>query len=396
MFRKNKIRWLLVVVAMVAVSLSAYGAIFYAWPKITLLAPDQVVENFRSMERIFPSRDIHASPQPRPLKEAPAAIASHYEFGGEQRSLEEFLQRSATTGFLVIQGERIVDERYFQGNTADSRATSYSVAKSFVATLVGIAWQEGLIEHLEDPISRYVPALAGSGFDGVPITDVLQMASGIAFTESYTDKSADSYRMFDEMFMFFRPMTSVIRDYGVRHPPGQQFDYVSINTQALGLLVEAVSGMSLSAYLEQKLWQPMGASADAKWLLDLYGTELAFWGLNASARDFARFGMLYRDGGMANGRQILSPDWIRRAVTPDKPFLQPGQINQHWGYQYQWWVPAPAQGDYLAIGIWGQMIYVNPAAGTVVVKTSADPEFIHHEHEAVTAFRAIAQGLAAQ
>lgn len=370
-----------------------YWAVAYSYPKITLMSPVHVTENFRSMAEIFPSARITRSAKPLQLETAEQTLSRFYAFKQEKRELDDFLKRSKTTGFLVLHQDRIIAERYFLGNDAASLATSFSVAKSFVATLVGIAWQEGLITSLAEPVTHYVPALRGTGFDGVPIADILQMSSGIKFSEDYDDKSSDAYRIFDELFLFMRPLNQAITDYGSQHKAGQQFYYASINTQALAMLIEAVSGMPVASYLQEKLWQPMGASSDARWLQDLYGTEIAFWGLNATARDYAKLGLLYSHGGVLNGQRILSEEWIALATRPDKAFLQAGQIDQAWGYQYQWWVPAPEQGDFMAIGIWGQMIYVNPAAQLVIVKTSADPDFKQHEVEAVAAFRAIASGI---
>lgn len=368
----------------------------YAWPKITFLWPAHVQENFRHLAQIFPVREIKRSSAPRPWQTDHRPLSVDYQYGGTMHSLEAFLQRSATTSFLVIHRGKIIDERYFTGYRQDDQATSFSVAKSFVATLVGVALEEGLIRSLDDDISEYVPALRGSGFEGASIADVLQMSSGIDFSERYDDDSTDAFRIFDQMYLWRYGIQDITGSFGRSTPPGQTFHYASINTQALGMLVSEVSGRSLADYFQEKLWQPLGAESDASWMTDTHGSEVAFMGLNATPRDFARLGVLYLNNGRVGARRLLPESWVQRATTPDKSWLQPGQIDQDWGYQYQWWVPRAQQGDFSAIGIWGQFVYVNPQAELVIVKTSADANFKPHEFEAITLFRAIANRLSSE
>lgn len=377
----------------VVVLLVGYAWVSYLEPKLSLFAPDKVAHNFAHMDEVFPARTIAQSATPYQFVENAKDIPMQYEFADEVRALDEFLARSQTTSFLVIQDDAIVHEAYFAGYDQESTATSFSVAKSFVSTLVGIALDEGLIEDVHDPITKYVPELAGSGFDGVSIAHVLQMSSGIDFSETYDDQSSDAFTIFNRMFITMQPIDKITPSYGTHNEAGREFEYASINTQALTMLLRAVTGQDMTSYLEQKLWQPLGMAHDGSWMVDNYGTEVGFMGLNATARDFAKLGLLFLHDGEFNGQQIVSAEWVAQATTPDRDFLQPGQIDEDWGYQYQWWIPRDAQGDFAAIGIWGQMIYVNPAANVVIVKTSADENFKAHEYEAIAAFRAIAAGL---
>lgn len=396
MSRRKKVYWLTGLVGGVMVFVAAFVWFSYAEPKLSLFHPERVAANFAHMDRIFPARVIRKSTTPYQFAENITPIPMYYEFGGKRRSLEEFLARSKTTGLLVIQNDAIVHEEYFAGYDTGSRATSFSVAKSFVSTLVGIALDDGLIEDVHDPITRYVPELAGSGFDGVPIAHILQMTSGIDFSEDYDDESTDVFKIYDRMFMTMESTNKIAASYGSRGESGREFHYASINTHALAMLVRAVTGQDLTGYLEQRLWQPLGMAHDGFWLLDMHGTEVGWWGLNATLRDFAKLGLLYLHEGQFNGQQIVSAEWVAQATIPDADFLQPGQIDEDWGYQYQWWIPRDSQGDFAAIGIWGQMIYVNPAADVVIVKTSADEDFKAHEFEAIMAFRAIARELEAR
>ena len=377
-------------VAAVALILGIIGY-NYVWPKLSLFYPEHRVERFRSLSSAFPARPVKAAAGAQALPEALAPIVSSYQYRGIERQLDAFLERSATTAFIVIKDGTIVHEAYFQGNTEEDLVTSFSVAKSIVSTLVGVAIDEGLIESVNDPITKYVPDLVASGFDGVPIIDTLTMSSGVDFSEKYDDETTDAFTIYNKLFLHFRPITEVIKDYGSRRAAGQKFEYASINTQSLGQLVEAVSDMSIADYLSAKIWQPMGATRDANWTTDNYGNVLAFWGLNATARDFAKFAVLISNQGAGAGKQIVSADWIGRATSASAQRLGRGQIDQHWGYGYQWWLPKGSATDFAAIGIWGQFIYVDPASKTVIVKFSADPNFKQHEPEAIAAFRAIAQ-----
>lgn len=388
--KRQSLLWLVI---LLSISLFEGCSTFhYFHSKLTLFDEDYVVDNFRHMNQIFPSREIKASDTPLVLKKSEQPIRTYYTCDGEIRDLKEFLNRSRTTGFLVIKDGTIIHEKYFEGYGSDDKTTSFSMAKSFIATLVGIALDEGRIKSVNDPISDYVEDLKNTGFDGVPIVAVLQMSSGVNFTEDYKDKSTDAFTIYNDMYLFMNPITSIIRKYERTEAYGVTFHYASINTQALGMLVQAVyQGKSISWVLQEKLWRPIGAEKDASWLLDQHGNEVSFWGLNATLKDFAKLGLLYLNNGQLNGRRIISENWIKKSVNPDKPYLQPGRIDNDWGYQYHWWVPRLSEGDYAAIGIWGQFIYVNPRAGIVIVKTSADKAFKQHEYEAITAFRSIAE-----
>jgi CubicO group peptidase (beta-lactamase class C family) len=354
----------------------------YLEPKVTLFEPAKVAINFRQMERAFPTRRIPASSQPRPLVET--TLVPAYDLAPE---LPAFLERSRTTSFLVLHQGNLAHESYYQGYDAESRATSFSVAKSFVSALVGIALQEGAISSLDDPVERYRPELGSGGFAGVTIRHLLQMSSGIAFSEHYDDPRSDFSLINRRVYAQLQPVDRVAASFEAAEPPGQTFNYASINTHVLAMVLEAATGKSLAEYLSDKLWEPLGATAEASWVTDLYGQEIGFWGLNARPRDFARLGLLYLQEGMWDGVEVVPASWIEESTRADRPFLQRGQIEGDWGYQYQWWLPRGDEDDFAAIGIWGQFIYVNRDRDLVVVKTSADPDYKRHEFEAIQLFR---------
>jgi len=248
-------------------------------------------------------------------------------------------------------------------------------------------------------ITDYIPKLKGSGYEGVPIKHVLQMSSGVKFDEVYNDMFSDINLMFYKVFGCGQPIYDYIAGLGSEHPSGETSYYRSCDTQALGMLVSAVTGKSASAYLEEKIWGKIGMEYDALWSTDNNGAELTFAFLNAALRDYAKFGRLFLRNGNWDGEQIVSEEWVRESVTPDNPNLKPGKKPEgyetfgNFGYQYQWWIPDNPDGEYMAIGVWGQYIYVYPKEDMVIVKTSVDPDFYKNDDETVAVFRSIAAHL---
>jgi CubicO group peptidase (beta-lactamase class C family) len=345
--------------------------------------PAHYIGSFRHMDEIFPTRVVRRAGPVFELPRGEAIATLTYSFGGTTRDIEDYFRRTRTTGFLVVKDGQIVFERYMQGADETARFTSWSVAKSFVSTLVGLAIDDGLIRSVDDPISDYIPELKGSGYEAVPIKAVLQMSSGVDFEEDYGNASSDFERLWNQSVHFNRtPVTQFAAKSKSARPAFEKFDYVSIDTVALGWLVSRVTGKSLSDYLSEKLWGPLGMEADATWITDDFdhnpaANEAAFCCLNARLRDYARFGLLMLQGGAWQGRQLLPEGWVAAATRPDRPQVQPGRLYDGYplGYQYQWWTFPGADRAFTAQGINGQFLYINPAHQTVIVVTSAWPSF---------------------
>jgi CubicO group peptidase (beta-lactamase class C family) len=368
---------------------------------MTLFDPDVRVENFRSMDRLMPATTVHAPGAPFRFSRAERPLEVRYEFEGEERTLEQFLERASATGLLVVKDDAVVTERYFQGADERTTFTSWSVAKSFVSTLVGMTLGEGLIESLDDPISRYAPELEESAYAGVPIRHVLQMSSGVDFDERYDRRTSDINTFFAKIFALGRRAESVIFDFGRDGPSGEVFHYVSLDTQALGLMLRRIHGKSLATLLEERIWKPLGMEHDARWNVDTEaegGVELAFCCLNATLRDYAKLGRLYLRGGDWNGERLLPEGWTTEATRPSSPHLLPGASPYGYGrrgYQYQWWSPENPEGEYFAAGVWGQYVYVSEPDRLIIARTSVDPDFRPHMEESVAVFRAIRDALRA-
>lgn len=256
---------------------------------------------------------------------------------------------------------------------------------------MGIAVAEGHVGSVEDPLGKYIPEFKNTKLEDIPIKACLQMASGIDFNED-ADMSGFSMRT-----LMGSPAMKVIAKYGMQEEPYTYRRYLSINTEILGKVITNATGYSLAEYMEEKLWKKIGAAHDAYWTLS-NGTELAMGGLSVSLRDYARFARLYLNGGIYNGEQILSESWVRDSMDVSAEYSKPGANYDAYnaiGYGYQWWVPEGEEGEFMAIGVYGQWIYVNPAKQIIIVKTSADPNFMEKGYELkhVEFFRAVADGI---
>ncbi len=356
-----------------------------------LFSPEERVENHRNMKRIFPWRDIAASPAPVTFPKAEKPLLAEFQYDGATKKLDEFLQRTQTTSLLVIKNGTIVNEKYFQGSDEKSQFTSWSVAKSFLSTLAALAMKDGLIKSLDDTAEQYVPELKGKAYGTVSIRQLLQMSSGIKFDETYTNKLSDINMLFYRVFLAGASINEIMTGYERDVPAGSRFQYVSSDSQVLSWVLTKASGMSLTKYMQTRLWAPLGMESSAYWSIEREGgAEVAYCCLNAAARDFAKLGQLYLDQGKWKGQQFLPEGWVKEATRPSQDYLKPeASALKLRGYQYQWWVPAGYDGEYFANGVWGQMIWVSEKTNTVIVKTSVDQAYRSHLAETFAVMRAL-------
>lgn len=273
---------------------------------------------------------------------------------------DAYLANSNTVAFLIIKNDTIQYENYFNGYDKESIVASFSMAKSITSILIGCAIDDKLIGSVDEPVVQYVPELKKNGFDEkLTIKHVLQMKSGIKFSESYSDPFGDA-----ATYYYGTNLRKAIRKMKPLQEPDKSFEYSSGDTQLLGLVLErALKNRSITSYLEEKLWKPMGMEYDASWSLDRKkdGFEKTYCCVNARARDFAKIGRLYLNKGNWNGKQLVSKSWVVESTKAD---TGPTDVNY---YKYQWWLPT-ATGDFMAKGILGQYIYVNPAKNLIVVR----------------------------
>ncbi len=353
---------------------------------------ENLAYTFQHTPEIQPTKKISKGETPFSFqKEDNITLANGFTFQEKFYPTEEFIEDTKTSALLVIQNDRIKYEKYFFGGDENTLFSSNSMGKSFVSALMGIAVSEGYVKSIEDPIGAYIPEFVGTELENIPIRACLKMASGINFNED-TDMSH-----FSMQTLMGKSAMKVIAKYGIQEAPYTYRRYLSINTEILGQVIKNATGYSLAEYMEEKLWKKIGASHDAYWTLS-NGTELAMGGLSVSLRDYARFARLYLKEGNYNGEQILPKDWVRDSFDISESYAKPGANQDAYnaiGYGYQWWIPEGEKGEFMAIGVYGQWIYVNPEKQVIIVKTSADPDFMESGYELkhVEFFRAITQNL---
>jgi CubicO group peptidase (beta-lactamase class C family) len=301
-----------------------------------------------------------------------------YTYQGIEREadLNRLLQTSGTTAFIVIQDDVILFEDYFNGYERDSINTSFSVAKSFASTLVGIAIDEGYIEGVEEPITTYLPELVGAGFENITIGHLLSMASGIKYDECCLLRGDDSLTYYyPDLRKLALENTFITKEIGV------YFHYNNYHTLLIGLILERATGMDVAEYLEEKIWKQLGMEFDASWSIDSTETGFAKMesGINARAIDFAKFGRLLLEEGMWNGSRIISETWVNAATAPVFQAEEAADNNTEnyqylldndFYYKYFWWGLRidDANYDFFARGKYGQTIYISPRKNAVVVR----------------------------
>jgi CubicO group peptidase (beta-lactamase class C family) len=326
--------------------------------------------NFRNSAQIFETRTVAKGPATSALPAGPkAAMPANYE---------NWARRTYTNALLVIHDGKVVFEDYRNRTTPEDRFISFSMAKTITALLVGLAVEDGKIASIDDPVSRYVPELAGGGYDGVSIRHVLQMRSGVAYEERYDFGDKPSLAALIHMNAIvankerFADRATTI---GKAAEPGSRFNYATLDTAVLGWVVERATGEKLASYMSRRLWQPLGAEADGFWIADGpqgVGRELSGMGYNARLRDFGRLGLMLLNKGKAGGRQVVPEAWVRQQTTMI-PFAASAALGLGKGYGFQTWQLDSEPGAYSAVGLAGQFIYVHPASNTVIVKLSHFP-----------------------
>ena len=369
------------------------------WISFTLFSDDTRVDNFRSFHTLFPSERAEAGVDTWEFSRDTRPLPENFTHNGEQRSLAEFLQETWTTGLAVAVDGTIVAEEYYRGYDSSALPTSFSMAKSFVSALVGIAIEDGHIRSVHDPVETYLPDFGGTAYGAVNIQDLLTMSSGLEFDEDYDSFLSDINMLPVRVFGFQDAVPDLVRDTEAIREPGVFNEYISSDSIVLALVVEAAVGTSLSSYLEQTIWIPAGMEHPAYWNTDYHGNTLGHAFLSAALRDYLRFGRLYLNGGRRDGQQIIPANWVIESVYRNEQRLQPGEnSDSHWtfGYGYKWWIPEKPEGDFVAIGIWGQYIYVHPEHRVVIAKTSADYNFDVRDHESIALFRELARWAALQ
>lgn len=327
----------------------------------TLFEPENIVQNFSHMDDLFFHVPLSRGAGPvSPLPLGPQAVLS--------AEAEKWIVERAVTGLVMIKNGQLVQDRYFLQTDPLDRRISWSVAKSFLASLYGVLDAEGLMPPLDTPVVEVVPELAGSAYDGASIRDVMTMSSGVAFNEDYLDFWSDINKM-GRVLALGGSMDGFAAGLTTRAAePGSRRHYVSIDTHVIGMVIRGATGQDIPALLNNRILEPMGLEADPYYLSDGDGVSFVLGGLNLRTRDYARFGQMILQRGQWQGKQVVPADWVQ-AMT--RPQAKDGSL-----YGFQWWIPDdPAPGEVMAQGIYGQWIYINPGLGVVIAVNSADRGF---------------------
>lgn len=333
------------------------------------LFPDVQVNTFRNIDRLFPTRVVNAGSMPSALPQRESQLRN-FRFVSREKEYDlfDFLSLNRVSGIIVIKDGEVAFEKYFMGNTRETKWMSMSVVKSMTATLVGMAIKDGYIKNIDDPLTDYLPRFKGSAYEGVSVRNLLQMASGVDWNETYTDPQSDRRAMLEAQISQ-RPdeILDLMAGLDRAADPGTRWNYSTGETSVVGALVNAATGKHVADYLSEKIWIPAGMESDASWWLDSPGgMEIGGSGLSATLRDYARFGQFMLAGGVIDGQDTFPDGWIEDATTSKTI------AGENVEYGYMWW-PLD-MGAYAAIGIFGQFVYVNPDSNLVVAMWSAQPK----------------------
>jgi CubicO group peptidase (beta-lactamase class C family) len=362
-----------------------------------LLAEDSLVDNFRNMKDLIPSQTVSHGTQTSELEYAPTPLNLNYQFDGQTKNLETFLEESTTTGLMVIKNGKVVFENYYQEADETSLFTSWSVAKSFVVTAIAMAVKEGRIQSLDDKAEKYAPQYSGSAFGGSSLKSLIAMSTGIDFDEDYASDDGDIRPFFFNSFVLKQNPDGLLLPFKTSRAPFNDFHYISPNSHVLSAVLRGVYQKPLVDIISEKIWKPLGMEADANWQRnrdDEQGIALGYCCLNARLRDYARFGKFYLDAfnNKGVGTELLPTGWAKAMPKPASAVHAAGGKNYSGrGYSQHFWLPIDEPGVFFAAGVYGQFIWVDTNRDLVITRTSADPLWTPRYPESEAVMKAIAR-----
>jgi CubicO group peptidase (beta-lactamase class C family) len=362
------------------------------------------VRGFSEVDTLIATQPIKAGATPTSLLQGVPLDLAEMPVGDSDAA--KVLAESFTDGFLVLKDGAVVAESYGPSMDATTRHIVFSVSKSITGTLAGVLVQRGQLDP-DAPVVTYIPELKASAYGDATVRNVLDMTVSLRFIEDYLDPEGDVARY--RFAMDWNPPTSFPYAGGLRHflgtlakdhgPHGVRFEYASPNSDLLGWILERASGSTVAELLSRDLWQPLGAENDGYVTVDREGAARTAGGICVTLRDLARFGDMVRQGGRANGRQVIPASWIADITTKgDEEAWRRGEMTgllSHARYRSKWYVPLDVPDTLMAIGIHGQWIYLDLRAGVTIVKLSSQPLPVDDtiDHKILAMFRAIADRL---
>ena len=352
-------------------------------PEETILfwSEEEKINGFKNGYNYIPSRTIKKSSNPYPLNSLLLDFSKvSYKLKNKSFTLDDYINKFNVGGIIVVRRGNVLYENYNFDNNQNSKWISFSVTKSITSMLLGAAIKDGYIKNVKEPITNYLPLLKGSQYDQVTIKNVLQMSSGVEWNEDYNDPYSDvnlaSGLNSSDLYKYLNKLDRVTK-------PGKKFNYNTAESNLIGGLIREAVGTNLSSYLERKIWEPFGMESDAEWALDpTFSDELGGCCIYATIRDYARIGIFaLKQGKLRDGKQVLPNKWMKESIKPSKAMRY---------YGYQWWLDGPPFKSYRAIGIFGQLIWIDPQTETVIAMQSAwdkawTPEADQHRNAVLNA-----------
>lgn len=333
------------------------------------LMPDIQINTFRNIHRLFPTRQVSRGDTVSPFEYNEIPLTDFtFTSDGERYDIYDVLALNRVAAMMIVHDGEVKFERYFMGNSEDTRWMSMSVVKTITVMLIGAAIEDGYIDSLDDPVTRYLPTLAGSAYDGVTVEQIIAMTSGVDWNETYTDPGSDRRQLLEaQLSLEPNAMLEVMASLPRHSPPGTRWNYSTGETHIAGALVRAATGQWAADYLSEKLWQPLGMESDATWWLEApNGLEVGGSGLSATLRDYTRFGLFLLGEGVIDGRPVVPQGFVARA---GRRTVAGGEEVD---YGYGLW--PLHDNSYAAIGIFGQYVFVDPDLDLVVTFLSAQPK----------------------
>ena len=328
-----------------------------------LFRKDRIVSNFSNMSDMFLVNKF--------TFETKASTLNLGKVLSFNSGFDKWRTNRNLTAIVVLKHGDIVYEDYYLGTKQSDQRISWSVAKSYISVLIGIAIDRGQINSIEDLASDYAPEIRGTPYEQVAIKDLLQMSSGVIFDENYGRYNSDINKM-SRILALGGSMDKFALEQRKRHAePGEIWKYVSIDTHILGLVLRRATGQNLSDLMAEYILKPLGTTGSPYFITDSQGVAFALGGLNLTTRDYAKFGEMVRQNGIFQGHRIVSENWIIESTTPSAN--TPSNAFQ---YGYQWWAPPDANnGEFFAYGVYGQCIYIDKSFGVVIAINAADRNF---------------------
>lgn len=325
----------------------------------------QQLERYPNIESVYAVAQIKKGDKVHELP-AGTAVDPKVKFGSKTSTVDAFMKDNRITGVIAIKDGKVVLEKYALGRKPTDRWTSFSVAKSVTATLIGAAVKDGYISSIYDPITKYIPELEGTVYDGVSLRRVMTMTSGVKWNEDYANPKSDVAQAgLSEWKGGVNPLVAYMSKLKREAPAGSKWVYKTGETDLAGIaLGRALAGKGIAQYASEKLWAPYGMEQDAIWMVDKAGHERGGCCMSMTLRDYARIGTFMLGGGEINGKSILPAGWVEEATTNHVP----GKQKEKDSYGYFWW---PMENGYRAVGIFGQGIYVYPEENLVIAVNSA-------------------------